>query len=172
MGRLRAPLPGQRPLAIVMTAALAMVPAAVRAKQVETTAIVLNATVKDSCKTFAIPLLFGTLPTANFKVDKNSVIHLTCTPNMVVTVMIDDGQNVGGGSRRMKLQAGGGPRFLPYELYSDAAQTKRWGGTLATGVKATIPASGARVSLPVYGHTEGNVKSGPYLDTVTVTIDA
>ena len=73
-----------------MAGALMVAPATARGESVKSEAITVQASVKNSCKTFAVPLLFGTLPTANFKVDKDSVIHLTCTPGLVVTVMIDD----------------------------------------------------------------------------------
>ena len=70
----------------------------------------------------------------------------------------------------MTRQGGGGAKFLTYEIYSDLARTKRWGSAPAETVTVTTPGNGAYLYRTLYGTTIGNVGSGAYLDTITVTI--
>lgn len=84
---------------------------------------------------------------------------------------MDNGLNFNAGERRMQNSGANGVReYLPYEIYRDAGRTQRWGATAATGLSGTAPANG-RVTLTAYGRADGKKSvTGPYEDTVTVTI--
>lgn len=169
MGFPRAPSTLRKPVRAALAAALLAMPGMLTAKTFTST-MTLNADIVPSCDVFAVPLMFGTLPTANFTVDKNSTIRVTCSPTVSFSVGIDNGKNFGGGKRRMLRQGGGGAKYLSYELYIDAAQTRRWGTATGAVVNVTTPANGAPIVLPVYGHTSGNVSAGPYVDLVTISV--
>lgn len=168
----RAPLQSaQRLLPAVLAAALLAAPAGVHA-QSYTESVTLQATVVKTCTVFAVPLMFGNVPRMNPSVDAQTNIIVTCTPDTPFVVAIDDGQNFGGGSRRMQRlgNGGGGQKWLDYELYRNAARTARWGSTAGQSVSGTAPSNGNPVVLPVYGRASGNVIAGPYMDVVTVSL--
>jgi spore coat protein U-like protein len=82
---------------------------------------------------------------------------------------MDDGGHGAGGTRRMMDVSG--TSYLAYEIYSDAARTRRWGSTAMSGVSAVAPIDG-RVELEVYARiAAGSAPAGAYADTVTVTVE-
>ena len=113
---------------------------------------------------------FGSIPgdiTAN--VDQTSTIGLTCTGRTVWKLGLDNGANASGTVRRMRQ--GTSSSYVPYELYSDAARTQRWGGTVGTDtVNGT--GTGSAQSVTVYGRVPAPQVPAPgsYSDTITVTI--
>lgn len=127
--------------------------------------IAVSVTVEESCDLQTQPLHFGALPSEHGSIDARSSIALNCTPAASYVVAIDDGVH---GTRRMADSSG--TDYLAYELYSDAARTRRWGQS-ATAVSAVMPANG-RAELPVYARLAagGAGGSGAYADTVTVTV--
>lgn len=130
--------------------------------------IAVTATVEESCRLDARPLVFGALPADHGSLDARSSVVLACTPAASYVVTMDDGRHGADGTRRMADPAGG--RFLAYEIFSDAARTRRWGAHAASAVSAVAPAGGS-VELAVYARlAAGQTQAGAYADTVTVTV--
>lgn len=131
-------------------------------------AMTVTATVEESCHLDARPLVFGTMPGDRGRIDASSSVVVDCTPATSYAVTIDDGRHGADGVRRMADAAG--LNFLPYELYSDAARSRRWDAGADRAVSAVAPARG-RVELPVYARVEaGHAVAGAYGDVVTVTV--
>lgn len=125
-------------------------------------------TVEESCHIDARPLVFGAAPVENGRIEAKSSVVLACTPAASYVVTLDEGRHGAGGTRRMAAAAG--TDFLAYELYSDAARTRRWGATAASAVGAVAPADGV-VELAVFARlSTGHVLAGDFGDTVTVTV--
>lgn len=84
-------------------------------------------------------------------------------------VSLNDGQNVSGSTRRMRLGATG--NYVTYELYRDPARTQRWGVTTGSD---TVPGTGtgSAQNLTVYGRVPASqtVPAGSYSDVVTITV--
>ncbi|MDB5895139.1 MAG: hypothetical protein JWQ88_2670 [Rhodoferax sp.] len=102
--------------------------------------------------------------------------QITCSPDVTaITISINGGNNagqggsVGTGSRAMKFATS----YLPYEVYSDPAQTTAF-PVNATALGVTLPGTGAAVALPVYGRinkTSVNaMAAGTYVDVLQVTL--
>lgn len=128
----------------------------------------VTATVEESCHLAARPMVFATMPNEHDGVDARSSVVLACTPAASYVVTLDNGRHGAGGTRC--LAEGTGTNFLAYELYSDAARTKRWGATAASAVGAVAPRSGL-VELAVFARLPaGHSLAGEYGDTVTVTV--
>lgn len=150
-----------------LAAALAAHPSAVAAKN----SLTISASVRRSCDVVALPMTFGTVALNNPQADTQAHVIVDCTPSVPFVVTMNDGLHVKNGQRRMENPGANGVReYLEYEIYRNAARTQRWGGTAATGISQTAPASG-RVVLTAYGHTNGKkAAASPYRDSVTVTI--
>ena len=162
------PLPGNPSVWALCAAALAaLAPTPAQAKNT----IVLRANVVRSCNLGALPMMFGTVSIINPNAIAQAALIIDCTPNTTFTITMDDGLHIKNGQRRMANPVGRGIReYLDYELYRNAGRTLRWGGTAATGITQTAPASG-RVVLTAYGRTNGRRSiASPYEDLVTVTI--
>lgn len=128
----------------------------------------VTATVEESCHLAARPLVFGAVRAESGSADAQSSVVLACTPEASYVVMMDAGRYCAGGARRMADTAG--TRFVAYEIYSNAARTRRWGASPANSVSAVIPAGG-RVELDVYARLAATeTPAGAYQDTVTVTV--
>lgn len=158
-----------RPLLGFPTAALAaLAPTPAWAKST----MRLDVNVVRSCNIGALPMMFGTVSIVNPSATAQAALIIDCTPNTTFTVTMDDGLHLKNGERRMSsAPAGNGVReYLPYEVYRNAARTLRWGGTAATGITQTAPASG-KVTLTAYGRADGKrAVAAPYQDTITVTL--
>jgi len=130
-----------------------------------------NATVPASCVIeIANNLNFGTVPgLINNNNDQTTSLSFTCTKTTPWKVSLDDGLNVTGTTRRMRL--GATSNYVQYELYSDSARSQRWGNTLDIDT-VNNTGTGSSQSLTVYGRVPApqSVPSGDYSDTVTVTI--
>lgn len=128
----------------------------------------VTATVEESCHIDVRPIHFGAMPSVHPGVDARSSLVLACTPAASYVVMLDNGRNGSGGTRRMADATGTG--FLAYDLFTDAAFTRRWGATPSTGVSGIAPTDG-RVELGVHARLSGgHTESGSYGDTITVTV--
>lgn len=116
-------------------------------------------------------MMFGTVSINNPQADAQTNVIIDCNPNVPFVVTINEGLHAKNGQRRMESPGAKGVReYLDYEIYRNAARTLRWGGTAATGVSQTAPASG-RVVLIAYGSTNGKkAVASAYQDTVTVTV--
>lgn len=148
-------------------AALALLAAAPAAASSAAATMTVSARVEQSCNLDVRPMRFAALASGADGGDADSSLALACTPETSFVVSMDEGQHRAGGGRRMASTAGG---FLAYELYSDAARTRRWGASLAEAVSGQIADAGA-VTLPVYGRVgAGQASAGAYSDIVTVTV--
>ncbi len=131
----------------------------------------VSASILNGCTVSAITVAFGaysglaTSPT----IDTLGQITVTCANGNGYDVRLDNGANSGvGGQRRMQRTTGAG--LLIYELYKDSGRTQRWGNNNAQRLTGT--GNGAAQQLPVYARLAGGqvVPFGPYLDTITVTV--
>ena len=151
-------------LVLGVLAALAAGPVAASSA---TASLAVSARVEQSCNLDVRPLRFEALRSGDARAEADSTLALACTPETAFVVSMDDGQHRAGGERRMASADGG---FLAYELYSDAARTRRWGASLTESVGGRIVDGGA-VTLPVYGRIDaGTAGAGAYSDMVTVTV--
>jgi spore coat protein U-like protein len=154
---------GQRALAVLAVLA----PAPVWASTASAT-LAVGARVEPSCNLDVQPLRFAPLRSGEPRVDSDSSLAVSCTPETSFVVTMDEGQNPVESGRRMADAAGGG--FLAYDIYSDAARTRRWGASLAEAVTGQIAGGGAAV-LPIYARADARgAGPGAYSDVVTITV--
>ena len=156
----------RRRICAILAAALAAAPFTASAKTLTNT-LDARLRVDTSCRLFTEPLSFGTVVIPNQQVDATARIRLSCGPNVVYSVAIDNGLYYNG-SRRM--YAGSGNIYTAYQIYRDAAHTSIW-GTGVNQVTGTTPANG-EVTLIAYGHVPDTRRPArAYIDRVTVTVN-
>jgi len=134
-------------------------------------ALAVSASVTSTCILTSGALAFGSYSGA--EVQGTGTITATCTNGTSPKVMMGQGLNAAGGSsddvplRQMQLGVTG--QFLPYYLYSAAANTTIWGNSPATA--KILSATGLLQTLTVYGTIPaGNYPTaGAYTDTVIIT---
>ena len=161
----RAYFPRRNAILFIGLVALAASAAPARADSTMT----LRATVTRGCNVNALPMMFGTIAWFLPNAITQTSILVDCTPNTAFAVAIDNGENPNGGQRRMVRTGPGIGTFLNYEIFRDAGRTQRWGTSIAQVASGVTPANG-RVTLTAYGRANGFIASGPFQDTVTVTI--
>lgn len=124
-----------------------------------------------NCTVAAEPLAFGGVTAgATPAAGATASIEVACGPDVTFAVSLDNGQNPDNGTRRALDPATG--QYLAYDIFADAAHTRRWGGVGAQNVAGvTSPTGTAR--LTAYGliGSETQVAAGRYGDLVTVTTD-
>lgn len=123
--------------------------------------------VENSCSLTAAPIDFGT-PDITAGATSSSASTLRCTPNAIATVLLSDGFNLSGGSRRMDNVAGAaaGTEFITYALNNAGGAAWNAAGETFTGsgnddplgINGVIPAQAAK-------------PAGAYSDTVTITVN-
>lgn len=128
----------------------------------------VDGTVVRGCSLGLQPLMFGPVAFLFPNATAQSFVAVECTPGTTFTLAMDDGQNFNG-QRRMRRTGPGFGTYLNYEIYSDAARTRRWGRIASQTVTRTATGNG-KVNLQAYGHATGFVAAGPFEDVVTVTI--
>ena len=125
--------------------------------------------VTPNCMVAAGPLAFGTVTGADAPSQAATAsVEVTCGPAVAFTVELDDGQNANAGTRRALDPATG--QYVSYEIYTDAAHTRRW-GSLETQSVAGVTAPTGTERLTAYGQigSDTQVAAGRYGDLVTVT---
>lgn len=161
LGRIISGPMGWAGLACACCVAFGALPAAAADYQLQ-----VSATVLPSCNVEAAPLAFGAFAAGADQVDTQSAIRLDCTPDLAFTVAMDEGRN---GNRQMTGEGSGA--LLGYDIYTDAARTRRWGGRGAGALSAVAPGDG-RVEYAVYGRLDAkNASADRYSDVVTVTVE-
>ncbi len=102
-----------------------------------------------------------------------SAITIRCSEGVAPTIAFDGGLNPGtapngGATRALALQGGAEPRFIGYELYSDAGRST----VIANGDPLTLPADGSAQTVNVYGRAFGGTAllPGTYTDVIGVVI--
>lgn len=145
--------------------ALAALSAAPAAAETVTGQIEVSLTVLPTCGVRAGALAFGALESGTPAANAEAPVTLDCTPGTPYTVTLDEGRN---GARR--LAAADGTGFVPYEIYQDAAATRRWGGSTGGAISGVAPDDG-RVSLSAHGRIlAAATEPGRYEDVVTVMV--
>lgn len=155
------------PTAAVLAASAAPLAWAPLSAGTVTGSIAVSATVEQACYLDVRPVRFAGLPSDAARAEADSALAVRCTPNTAFVVSMDNGQHHAAGGRRMAAASG---EFLAYELYSDAARTRRWGASLTESVGGEV-SSGSALTLPIYARVEAvQAKAGTYTDVVTVTV--
>jgi len=118
-----------------------------------------------TCEINAQSLDFGLYDLVN-ALDSSSNITVSCTlsgngaaqADYVITL------SVGGGSYSAREMSNGAGGILYYNLYSDAARAKVWGGDATSGVAGSLKITPSdpptrSITHPVYGRIPGNQSS-------------
>jgi len=157
------------PVSALVFAVCALVPHVAHAGTVRST-LDTSIQVDNSCRMTLNPLSFGTATILSGQMDAQTTIDLRCGPAVPYSVAIDNGQNYNGQRRMYGGVAFGGPWYVNYEIYRNAARTQVWGSTAGNTVTGTTPTNG-RATLTAYGRVPNSiVLPRAYIDTVTVTV--
>lgn len=125
--------------------------------------------VTPNCTVAAEPLAFGAVTAAGAPSQAATAsIEVACGPDVPFTVQLDDGQHASDGTRRALDPATG--QSIGYDIFADAAHTRRWGSLETQSVAGVTSPSGAE-RLTAYGliGSETQIAAGRYGDLVTVT---
>jgi spore coat protein U-like protein len=117
----------------------------------------------------------GSLTASASGTGSTGTTQVTCSPDVTaVKVSVDGGLYAGKGaangtgSRAMS----DGTDYVPYEVYSDSADTVQY--VAGTTQSVTVPTPGSPFNLPIYGVANKTnpvaLSSGTYLDTLNVTL--
>jgi spore coat protein U-like protein len=134
------------------------------------TTLGVTASVSATCVLTSGTLNFGGYTGA--QLESTGTITATCTNGTAPKIMMDQGLYPDTGSlqdvplRRMRF---GTTQYLPYFLYSAAANTTIWGNSPASA--KILAATGSVQSVTVYGTIPAGYypSAGAYGDTVTIT---
>ena len=107
--------------------------------------------------------------------DGSNATQLTCSPDITsVNVTVDAGQNggrgtgIGAGTRAVA----NGTNYVPYEVYSDSANSQQYVAGASRAV--AVPTPGNAFALPVYGvankTSSSALAAGTYTDVLNVTL--
>lgn len=148
---------------------VAAVPA--RAQNVATNTVPVTVDVLNSCSLATRPLMFGTVTSRVTSVRATTTMQVNCPIGTVYSIGIDNGQWFDGTVRRMRGNDSNGQVWLAdYYLYRDPLYTLPWGSTAATMLNGVVTLPGLTTHT-LYGEARPrNLRSVPYLDTVTVTL--
>lgn len=129
-----------------------------------------------SCTVTATGVSFGTYdPLSPSSDDASGSVRVRCTLLLALngsfTVDLSTGSSGSYAGRTMR----NGATVLPYNLYTNAARTQIWGNGTGSSARVTRTFAGLLVvdrTIPVYGRIlpRQNVRSGPYSDTIVVTV--
>lgn len=133
----------------------------------------VSATVLTNCTIVASPLAFGSAITnvGGANIDSTSTITLSCTPNAIYNVALDNGLYALSGARRLRGTVSG--EYLPYEIYTSNTHSARWGQTISTDTVGGTATTGV-ATLTAYGRipqSASPVSADTYGDTVTATVN-
>ena len=105
-------------------------------------------------------------------------ISVACTKGDAFSVVLDKGLGATASTAIRQMTNGANTDVLDYTIYTDAAYSKVWGTTPATGVTGTGAglAAGKAILEPVYAllfddTTSQNASAGSYQDKITVTVN-
>ena len=137
-----------------------------------------TATVNARCTISATALSFGSSnSTISSNIDSTATLTATCTNSTPYSIGLNNGANVSGTQRRMRL--GATANFISYGLYTDSARTNGWKTTTSTtsctgGASTCIlgTGTGSSQNVTVYGRIPPQTApaAGSFTDTVTVTV--
>jgi len=146
------------------------------------TSMGVSATVTPGCTALSTTnLSFGTVASGNLTKDATSTITVTCALSVPYNVTIDNGlcHPLLATQRKMAPPGGCpvlfGPPLLDYEIYLDAAHTRRWhdGGFLSGTFRLDAVGNGAAQIHTAFGQVNptSNTPPGAYSDTVIVFLN-
>jgi spore coat protein U-like protein len=141
-----------------------------------TGALVVNATVLNTCAIVPGTLNFGNYDSASTTdLTASTNMVLTCTPGTAYTISMDKG--LGSGATTTVRVLTNGSNTMQYKLYQDSGHAHNFGNTAGTDtLSGTSSLSGLTNNIPVYGVipnsqlSSGSVAGLLYADTVTVTV--
>lgn len=112
---------------------------------------------------------FGSRGILGAEVEQAISFGLKCTEQTPFTISIDGGTAAGPDGVRYLTGASTGNK-VAYELYTDAARTKTWGGA-GNGFAAT--GTGANQNITVYARLPSQPAASPdtYTDNVTLSVN-
>jgi len=133
-----------------------------------TTTFGVSATVQATCLVGATPLAFGTY--TGVVANSTSTVSVTCTNSTTYNVGLSAGLATGA-TVTTRQMTGPAAALLSYAMFSDAARTVNWGGTVGTDTVAGV-GNGSAQAITVYGQTAAAqyVAPGAYADTITATV--
>jgi spore coat protein U-like protein len=132
------------------------------------TTFTVTATVVAGCTVTATNLAFGNY--SEVQLDATSTITTDCNSGAAYNIGLNAGTAPSAtvSTRQMSGPAGA---LLNYSLFSDAGHSVNWGNTVGTD---TVPSTGtgSAQNFTVFGRIPGSqfVTTGPYTDTITVTV--
>jgi spore coat protein U-like protein len=128
--------------------------------------LAVTARLSATCTVGASALNFGSQTNVGAaNIDAQATFTLTCTNGTPFAVLLGNGANFSGGTRRMNQ---GATNFVNYSLYLNAARTVLWP---ATGGTAT--GNGAAQSFLIFGRIpagQPTAAPGAYADSVQLTV--
>jgi len=130
----------------------------------------VTAKVPDNCRIgIATDLDFGAAANLVSARQSMSTVTVRCPTGTPWALGLDNGANALAGTRRMRNAAN---RFVAYEMYRDAARSRRWGSSAPDNVTGVGQGIATPNVLTVYGQVpaQGTVPAGNYADTVIVTL--
>jgi spore coat protein U-like protein len=137
-----------------------------------------TATVNADCNISTTALTFSSSPsTIASNIDATATITAQCTNTTPYSIGLDNGSNVSGSQRRMRL--GATSNYINYGLYTDAARSISWKTSTSTtsctsGTSTCIlgTGTGSDQSTTVYGRVPPQTApaSGTFSDTIVATI--
>lgn len=124
------------------------------------------------CTVTATAVSFGTyLPFSATPTDSTGSVTIGCRLVGPYTVSLNAGLHGGGNFSNRRMSSG--PRFMSYQLYTNATRTTVWGdGTGGTSVVSGVCSSVCNSNNTVYGRIPARqvVTPGTYTDTILVTV--
>lgn len=137
---------------------------------------IVSATASAQCTVAAgiSPINLGTVAPTATNISGNTSISIACsnTTPYYIGLLPSNGNTTGAG---VMSGTGGNTDKVPYQLYSDAGLTTKWGNTatatsVGNGVKGT--GTGSAQSTTVYARAaSADFSADTYTDTVTVTVN-
>ena len=137
-----------------------------------------TATISANCNVFTTTMNFGSASTAiSSNIDSTATITAQCSNTTPYSIGLDNGTNVSGSQRRMRL--GATANYISYNLYTDAARSVSWLATTSTtsctgGANSCVLATGtgANQNVTVYGRVPSQTASaaGNFSDTILITV--
>ena len=149
--------------------ALTVLAGQAQAQVAASSVMAVSVEVAPNCTVAASPLDFAAGTTTEGALrETTAVIDIACGSPQAFTIGLDEGQNPSAGARRALDPATG--RYVGYDIYADAAHTRRWGTLGSDSVAGVTSADGTgRLTAYVGIESETQVTAGRYGDLITVT---
>ena len=141
-------------------------------------AFTTTAIISANCNVSTTVMNFGSASTTiSSNIDSTATITAQCSNTTPYSISLDNGTNVSGSQRRIRLGATG--NYINYSLYTDAARSVSWLATTTTtsctGGASTCAlgtGTGANQNVTVYGRVPPQTApaAGNFSDTVLITV--